>query len=93
MTPLACLPHSGKMEGGTPIEQMSFEDALRELEGIVTRLESGEEKLDSSIALYERGSLLKQRCADRLDAAQARIDAIRTDADGRPTGTSSFAAS
>lgn len=81
------------MEGGKNPEELSFEEALRELETIVTRLESGEEKLDSSIALYERGSLLKRRCADRLDAAQARIEAIRTDAEGRATATTPFAAS
>lgn len=92
MTLLACLPHSGKMEPALPIEEMRFEDALRELERIVARLESGDEPLDASIALYERGNLLRQRCAERLDAAQARIEAIRLDADGRPTGTTSFAA-
>ncbi|MBA3879679.1 MAG: exodeoxyribonuclease VII small subunit [Sphingobium sp.] len=80
------------MEPAVPIEEMRFEDALRELERIVARLESGDEPLDASIALYERGNLLRQRCAERLDAAQARIEAIRLDADGRPTGTTSFAA-
>lgn len=72
---------------------MSFEEALKELEGIVGRLESGDEPLDSSIALYERGSQLRQLCAARLDAAQARIEAIRLDADGQPGGTTPFAAS
>ena len=71
---------------------MSFEDALKELEAIVSRLESGDEPLDSAITLYERGSVLRQHCAERLDAAQARIEAIRLDADGRPTGTTPFAA-
>ncbi|WP_066646663.1 MULTISPECIES: exodeoxyribonuclease VII small subunit [Sphingomonas] len=80
------------MEPAVPIEEMRFEDALRELERIVARLESGDEPLDASIALYERGNLLRQRCAERLDAAQARIEAIRLDANGRPTGTTSFAA-
>lgn len=92
MTPLACLPHSGTMEAAIPIEDMAFEDALKELERIVVRLESGDEPLDASIALYERGNLLRRRCAERLDAAQARIEAIRLDPDGRPTGTTSFAA-
>ena len=91
MTPVARLPHSGVMD--TPIEELSFEDALRELETIVGRLESGEASLDDSIALYERGDKLRRRCADRLDAAQARIEAIRLDADGRPAGTRPFAAS
>ena len=75
-----------------PIEDLSFEDALKELEAIVHRLETGDEALDTSIALYERGDRLRQRCAERLDQAQSRIEAIRLDADGRPAGTRPFAA-
>lgn len=76
----------------TPVEDLSFEAALRELETIVGRLESGDEPLEGAIALYERGDKLRQRCKDRLDAAQARIEAIRTDAEGRAVGTTPFAA-
>lgn len=76
----------------TAPEALSFEAALKELEAIVTRLEGGDETLEESIRLYERGSALRARCADRLDAAQARIEAIRTDAEGRATGTKPFAA-
>ena len=70
----------------------SFEDALQELERIVGRLESGDATLQESIDLFERGQLLRQACAERLDAAQARIDAIRVDPEGRATGTQPFAA-
>ena len=76
----------------TAVEDLSFEDALKELEGIVHRLETGDASLDESIALYERGDKLRARCAERLDQAQARIEAIRLDADGRPAGTKPFAA-
>ena len=76
----------------TPVEDLSFEDALKELESIVHRLETGEATLDHSIQLYERGDKLRQRCAERLDQAQAKIEAIRLDADGRPAGTRPFAA-
>jgi exodeoxyribonuclease VII small subunit len=76
----------------TPVEDLSFEAALRELEHIVGRLESGDEPLDGAIALYERGDRLRLRCKDRLDAAQARIEAIRTDAEGRAAGTQRFVA-
>lgn len=76
----------------TPIEELQFEDALKELERIVARLESGDASLDESIRLYERGDRLRQRCAERLDAAQARIEAIRLDAEGRPAGVKPFAA-
>ena len=76
----------------TSIEDLSFEDALKELERIVGRLETGDASLDESIRLYERGDRLRAKCAERLDAAQARIEAIRLGADGQPAGTLPFAA-
>lgn len=75
------------------IAELSFEEALKELERIVGRLESGEAPLQEAIDLYERGDQLRRQCAARLDAAQARIEAIRTDSEGRATGTTPFAAS
>ena len=72
------------------ISQMSFEDALRALEDVVRRLESGEVPLDESIDLYERGEALRAACQQRLDAAQARIEKIVTGADGRAAGIQSF---
>ena len=74
------------------VDALSFEDALKELERIVSRLESGDASLQESIDLFERGNQLRRRCADRLDAAQARIEAIRLDADGRAAGVQPFAA-
>ena len=76
----------------TPIEDLAFEDALKELELIVGKLESGDTPLQQAIELYERGNKLRQRCADRLDAAQARIEAIRLDGDGKPAGVRPFTA-
>lgn len=76
----------------TGIAELSFEDALKELEAIVARLESGDAPLQQAIDLYERGDALRRQCAARLDAAQARIEAIRTDASGKPVGTIDFAA-
>ena len=52
----------------------------------------GDASLDESIRLYERGDRLRAKCAERLDAAQARIEAIRLDAEGKPQGTRPFAA-
>lgn len=91
MTAPATLPHSEGMTEPSP-ESLSFEEALRELETIVSRLESGDTPLEQAIELYERGNVLRQRCAERLDAAQERIEAIRTAADGRAAGTQPFAA-
>lgn len=72
------------------ISGLSFEEALKELERIVGRLESGDAQLQEAIDLYERGDRLRRQCAARLDAAQARIEAIRTDAEGRPAGSVPF---
>ena len=80
------------MTDDTQIAELPFEAALKELEAIVGRLESGEAELADAIDLYERGDALRRHCAARLDAAQARIEAIRTDADGRAVGTTPFAA-
>lgn len=57
-------------------ENMSFEDALAELEDIVGNLEGGKAALDDSIKSYERGMLLKQHCEKKLSAAQEKIEKI-----------------
>lgn len=62
---------------------MTFEEALRALEDVVRRLESGEVALDDSIGLYERGEALRKHCQARLDAAQARIERIVAGPDGQ----------
>ena len=55
---------------------MSFESGLRELEGIVARLEQGEVDLEDSIALYERGQALKSHCEAKLKAAEGRLEKL-----------------
>lgn len=72
------------------IGSLSFEEALKALEDIVRRLESGEAPLDESIDLYARGDALRAHCQKRLDAAQARIEAIVTDGQGRAAGIKPF---
>ncbi|RMF15445.1 MAG: exodeoxyribonuclease VII small subunit [Alphaproteobacteria bacterium] len=64
------------------IAELSFEQALSELEGIVQRLERGEAGLDESIALYERGAALKRHCEAKLRDAELRIEKIELGADG-----------
>lgn len=71
-------------------QQLSFEAALKRLEEIVRKLESGEASLDESIDLYSEGDRLKQLCEARLQAAQARIERIQFGRDGSPTGTAPF---
>ena len=60
----------------TPVDQLSFEIALKELEDIVSRLEQGEVDLEDSIALYERGQALKAHCEKKLKAAEGRLEKI-----------------
>jgi exodeoxyribonuclease VII small subunit len=68
------------------VNKLSFERAMEELELIVTRLEGGKVPLEESVAIYERGESLKRRCEELLRQAEARVDKITTDADGRLTG-------
>lgn len=70
----------------TPVTEMSFEQAMQELERVVDKLERGDVALDASIALYERGAALKKRCEDELKRAEEKVAAITLDADGNPTG-------
>ena len=71
----------------TPVDQMTFEQAMKELEAVVGQLERGDVALDQSIALYERGAQLKKRCEDELKRAEEKVAAITLDANGQPTGT------
>jgi exodeoxyribonuclease VII small subunit len=68
-----------------PIEEMSFETALRELEDIVSRLEQGEVDLEDSISLYERGQALKAHCETKLRAAEGRLEKVVQGARGVTT--------
>jgi len=69
------------------VTQLTFERAIEELETIVKRLEEGKVPLEESVAIYERGELLKRRCEDLLRQAEARVEKITLDAAGKPTGT------
>ena len=71
----------------TDMKKMPFERAIEELESIVKRLEEGKVPLEESVAIYERGEALKRRCEDLLRQAEARVEKITLDAQGKPTGT------
>jgi exodeoxyribonuclease VII small subunit len=64
------------------IAKLSFEDALKELEQIVSKLESGKGKLDDAIGDYERGVALKKHCERKLAEAESRIAKIQIGSDG-----------
>jgi exodeoxyribonuclease VII small subunit len=69
------------------VSALSFEQAVKELESIVARLEGGDVALDQSIEIYERGEALKKHCETLLNAAEARIEKIRVDRSGKAVGT------
>ncbi len=71
------------------ISEMSFEDALTELEGIVGQLERGDAPLEKSITIYERGAKLKAHCEGKLKDAQMKVDKIVLDGQGGAS-TASF---
>ena len=71
----------------TPISEMTFEQAMSELEKIVIELERGDVPLEDSISLYEKGAELKKRCETKLKEAEQKVAAITLDEDGSVTGT------
>jgi exodeoxyribonuclease VII small subunit len=58
------------------ISALTFEQALAELETIVSELESGQAPLERSIGIYERGAALKALCEKRLEEARLRVEKI-----------------
>ncbi len=68
-------------------KDLSFEDAVKELDDIVKKLEAGEASLDESITLYERGVALRKHCESQLDAAHKKIEKITQDANGNISTT------
>lgn len=68
-----------------PIDALSFEEALRELEQVVDALEGGNVPLDRSIALYERGEALRQHCERKLKDAELKVEKIVASRDAQPS--------
>ncbi|MDY8108553.1 exodeoxyribonuclease VII small subunit [Fulvimarina sp. 2208YS6-2-32] len=69
------------------IKRMSFEEAMASLERIVTDLERGDVPLDRSIRIYERGEKLKNHCDRLLSAAEDKVEKIKLNRAGKPSGT------
>lgn len=58
------------------VTEMSFEEAIKELELVVRHLEEGRQPLEEAMSSYERGAALKQRCEDLLEKARLKVDKI-----------------
>ncbi|MEM7440662.1 MAG: exodeoxyribonuclease VII small subunit [Pseudomonadota bacterium] len=74
----------------TPVAEMSFEQAMAELEHVVTQLDSSQVPLEDSIKLYDRGAALKAHCEVKLKEAEEKVAQITLNSDGEPTGTKPF---
>ena len=59
-----------------PVEELTYEEALAELESIVTALEGEQNPLEESIKLFERGQALVQRCGEMLEAAELKVKLV-----------------
>jgi exodeoxyribonuclease VII small subunit len=66
-------------------DPVSFEAALKELEGIVKQLETGEAKLEESLQLFERGIRLSRFCSQKLEEAEKKIEMLVKDSRGEYT--------
>ena len=64
------------------IENISFEDALAELEEIVRKIDTGQENLADAVDSFERGVLLKKHCEKMLKEAKLKIEKITSSGDG-----------
>ncbi len=60
----------------TSLENLSFEEALAQLEQIVYQLESGKVKLQEAVSAYEKGTRLKNICEEKLKTAKSKIDLL-----------------
>ncbi len=72
-----------------PLADLSFEEALRELETIVQQLERGQVKLEEAVTAYERGTALRAHCEARLSEARAKIEKISV-VQGQPATVTPF---
>ncbi|MCR6658049.1 MAG: exodeoxyribonuclease VII small subunit [Asticcacaulis sp.] len=70
----------------TETVELSFEDALKQLEKIVSELESGSAPLEKALALYQEGARLKQLCEERLEAARLQVEKISLNKSGAVEG-------
>lgn len=72
------------------LKDLSFEDAMQELETIVRQLETGKVKLDDAVSAYEKGVALKNICEEKLKTAKSKIDLLVIGDNNEPVGTEDF---
>jgi exodeoxyribonuclease VII small subunit len=72
------------MSKQTAIDTLNYEQAFEELQSLIEVLESGEKPLEETLALYERGQLLYQRCMELLDNAELKVQQMDEDGETTP---------
>jgi len=60
----------------TPLEELSYEDALEELEELVHMLEVGDKNLETTLLYFERGQKLASYCISLLDEAESKVEEL-----------------
>ena len=68
------------------VKKISFEEALKELESIVQKLESGQVKLEEAVSAYEKGVQMQKICEEKLKEAQMKVEKLILDKEGNPKG-------
>ncbi|MBO7484032.1 MAG: exodeoxyribonuclease VII small subunit [Alphaproteobacteria bacterium] len=68
------------------IKNISFEEALKELESIVQKLESGQVKLEEAVEAYEKGSQMQKICEEKLKEAQMKVEKLILNKEGKAVG-------
>jgi len=74
------MPKSSSRKTPKPVEELTYEEALAELEEIVSALEGDQNRLDEAIRLFERGQALASRCGVLLEAAELKVKQVAGDA-------------
>lgn len=68
-----------------PLHSMTFEQAIAELETIVSQLEQGKIELDNAVTMYDRGKQLKEYCEKKLQEAKLKLEQVETKDISEPT--------
>lgn len=71
----------------TPVAEMSFEQAMAELDQVVSKLENGDVPLEDLVKYSQRGAELKSHCEAKLKEAVEKIEKITVGVDGSASGT------
>ena len=72
-------------EAGSAVEEIRFEEALKQLEAIVSRLERGDLPLEEALSIFEEGVRLTKLCSTRLSEAEQRVNILVRSAES-PSG-------